>query len=991
MRISHNYIIVFYLLFAFDQISADVLSKIPKVQKEYDFMCGCKHIFYKNQFGPSENHFSGSTQSTTVAYNGQSNKVETNRWSEFSELIIPDEVVECFMAGKYSRLTGYFLTEPKKYFKITAEYQLDGSSVWQTLEIKKFPGAPFWKKFDYYFDLVNMPTTKKVKILVQSPVDLGEDETEDQIYSLYLDEFRICKYCDGVVSVPLPALKKLEANTGELVTLSENNFKLSVSTGTSNLKIKPVLEPSFAGSTIKVNGSTVSSGSFSQDIYLDPDKSTFIYVEVSQSLCERNLYVVEVKNPEGPDATLFDLKTSEGSISPSFYSFQNNYTIWVGIEITKLRLIPVSNDRKATISVDGKTVESGTESHEIDVSVDRSVLIVVTAKDGITQRTYNVMIKHETPIISFTTSTGTGVEKLTNPVIEVEISPAPKNMQTFTVQYEIDSSSTATIGADFNLTNGILTFDQSNTKHRIPLTIINDEIDDGGETVVIRLTNPTGGAVLGINPVYTYTIINDDNIVFVRANMADTNGNGRTWNTAYKNLHDAIDYARDTTNGIKEIWVAEGRYVPETIANYTFKMIENVKFVGGFPPNGGSLNERNHKMHATILSGDKLNNDGESWPKDGDESVLNDNIGDFVKGASYSILDGFVIEKGHIEGFHTGSPGGAMTIGGACTDMQINNCVFRFNLNRFIISGAIYTDGQNIIFNNCEFLNNKNTNGPGGGAVYNTGTIKFNGCVFEGNISEDEGGAIHNRGIIEIVKCRFVNNSASNGGAIYSIGTLSVHNSFFAGNLASAGGGAISYSNALRRGSINDEILNIPPRTVNAFLTIDSSLITNCLFKENAADYGGAIEFLQPPKKMNIRCCSFIKNRANSEGSTFSMDNLTFSYSININSSIFYNNVSPDNEEISADSLSKEFINISYSRINDQTWCNNCVNNTTLNPMLDTVEWRLTAESIGCINKGDPNLIPGNFFLFNGNVLDLGNEKRFVSTRIDMGAYEYQY
>ena len=59
--------------------------------------------------------------------------------------------------------------------------------------------------------------------------------------------------------------------------------------------------------------------------------------------------------------------------------------------------------------------------------------------------------------------------------------------------------------------------------------------------------------------------------------------------------------------------------------------------------------------------------------------------------------------------------------------------------------------------------------------------------------------------------------------------------------------------------------------------------------------------------------------------------------------------------------------------------------------MLDTVEWRLTAESIGCINKGDPNLIPENFFLFNGNVLDLGNEKRFVSTRIDMGAYEWQY
>lgn len=814
MRISHNYIIVFYLLFAIVQISADELSKIPKVQKEYDFMCGCKHIFYKNQFEPSENHFSGSTQSTTVAYNGQSNKIETNRVS-FSELIIPDEVVECFMAGKYSRLTGYFLTEPKKYFKITAEYQLDGSGVWETLEIKKFPGAPFWKKFDYYFDLVNMPTTKKVKIKVQSPVDLGENETEDQIYSLYLDEFRICKYCDGVVSVPLPALKKLEANTGELVTLSENNFKLSVSTGTSKLKIKPVLEPSFAGSTIKVNGSTVSSGSFSQDIYLDPDpdKSTFIYVEVSQSVCERNLYVVEVKKPEGPDATLSNLKTTEGVISPVFYRFQNNYTIMVGIDVSTLRLIPIANDPKSTIKVDGQTVETATESQSINVPVDTTVQVVVTAEDGITQRTYNVMVIHETPKISFTSSSGIGIETLTNPFIEVEIYPVPQSQLNFTVQYEIDSSSTATVGDDYTLTTGTLTFNQSSIKQRIPLNIINDEIPDGGETVVIRLTNPTGGAVLGKNPIFTYTI--KDLIIYVKSGAA---GNGSTWTNAMGDLHDALAASIPGN----EIWMAgadtgDGMvYKPGPAGsgtNHTYRVNKGISIYGGFPGNAGDEGKRemqNWTTYKTVLDGDLNGDDGNIWPPDSDKIddnayhvilVVNQGLSEDTKIS----FNGLVVKNGNAIKPYADCGGGMLI---ESSNVEIEQCIFKNNhaenggaikavyaiitvnkavieQNRSIVSGGGCSFGATtprgdflkVKFTNNYVIDNSSDNGDAGGIyIQLPDEVIFSNNVIAGNKAEFSfgGGIFFNLldrcNEVKITNNTFVRNSSfCDGGGVYAV------------------------------------------------------------------------------------------------------------------------------------------------------------------------------------------------------------------------------
>ncbi len=841
MRISHKFRIILLLFSAFMQINAADLVKTPKVEKEYDFMCGCKHIFYKNQFEPSENHFTGSSQSTIIAYNGHSDKIETNRAS-FSEMIIPDQIVECFMAGRYSRLTGYFFTEPKKYFKITAEYQLDGSSEWKSMELKNFAGTPFWRKFDFYFDFKDQPTLKKVKIKVQSPIDVAENIADDIIYPLYMDEFKICKYCDGMTSNPLPALKKLEANTGKLVLLSENNYSLSVPTGTSNIKIKPFLDPGFTGSTINVNGSVVSSGSFSPDIYLnsDPDKTTFIYVEVSKSLCESNIYVIEVKKPEGPDATLFNLKTSEGAISPVFYRFQNNYTIMVDNDVSTLKLIPFANDPKATIKVDGQDVETGTESQIINVPTDRIVSVVVTATDGFTKRTYNVKVEHVKHEISFTTSTGIGVEKLTNPIIEVQINPAPKSLQTFTVEYEIDSSSTATIGYDYTLSTSTLTFNQSNIKQRIPLNIINDEIPDGGETVVIRLTNPTGGAILGKNPIFTYTI--KDLIIYVKSGGS---GNGSTWTNAMGDLQEALAVSIPGN----EIWMAgsnaEGGmvYKPGPVGSnrgLCFDVNGGISLIGGFPGNAGdegSREKQNWLVYKTVLDGDLNGNDGEIWPPDSEKiddntysviHVINQGLTEKEK----VVFNGLIVKNGNANYFNekSNNSGGGMLI--VHSNVEINNCMFKNNHAEFggaiaVVRSIISVD-KSIIEKNrsvsmgggcslgatesgLDFLELKFTNnyiidnicneGPAGGIyIQSPDELVFENNVIVGNKADLSfaGGVFLNMldkcNVVKIINCTIARNSSFHlGGSLSadysecSITPVIIENTIFWHNTATTG------------------------------------------------------------------------------------------------------------------------------------------------------------------------------------------------------------
>ena len=72
------------------------------------------------------------------------------------------------------------------------------------------------------------------------------------------------------------------------------------------------------------------------------------------------------------------------------------------------------------------------------------------------------------------------------------------------------TAGTATTGADFTPTSGILSFAAGETEKTFTVAIIDDSIFEQNETVNLVLTAPTGGATLGTPNTATLTILSDD-------------------------------------------------------------------------------------------------------------------------------------------------------------------------------------------------------------------------------------------------------------------------------------------------------------------------------------------------------------------------------------------------------------------------------------------------------------------------------------------------
>ncbi|WP_407421626.1 right-handed parallel beta-helix repeat-containing protein [Methanobrevibacter sp.] len=101
----------------------------------------------------------------------------------------------------------------------------------------------------------------------------------------------------------------------------------------------------------------------------------------------------------------------------------------------------------------------------------------------------------------------------------------------------------------------------------------------------------------------------------------------------------------------------------------------------------------------------------------------------------------------------------------------------------YIIQGNVTL--KNIIFKNGY---SQEISGPiidgQGGAIHNKGNLTLINCIFEGNSSKTEAGAIFNDGNanLNIISCKFLNNSAQGASAIKNYGKLTLTNCTFNGN-----------------------------------------------------------------------------------------------------------------------------------------------------------------------------------------------------------------
>jgi hypothetical protein len=91
-----------------------------------------------------------------------------------------------------------------------------------------------------------------------------------------------------------------------------------------------------------------------------------------------------------------------------------------------------------------------------------------------------------------------------------------------TVDYAT-SDGTAVAGADYAAAAGTLSFAAGQTSRTFTVPIINDTLDDGNRTVLLTLSNPTGGAMLGLRSSAVLNIVDNDAAGTVQFSVAGYN------------------------------------------------------------------------------------------------------------------------------------------------------------------------------------------------------------------------------------------------------------------------------------------------------------------------------------------------------------------------------------------------------------------------------------------------------------------------------------
>ena len=108
----------------------------------------------------------------------------------------------------------------------------------------------------------------------------------------------------------------------------------------------------------------------------------------------------------GHDASLSGLSTSPGTLSPTFATATTAYTDTVSNSITTVSVTAVTNDPFATVSmlINGNGILNGTTAN-VPVNLgNNTIVITVTAQEGVTQSTYNLALFRQAGLPVLTTS-----------------------------------------------------------------------------------------------------------------------------------------------------------------------------------------------------------------------------------------------------------------------------------------------------------------------------------------------------------------------------------------------------------------------------------------------------------------------------------------------------------------------------------------------------------------------------------------------------------
>ena len=274
-------------------------------------------------------------------------------------------------------------------------------------------------------------------------------------------------------------------------------------------------------------------------------------------------------------------------------------------------------------------------------------------------------------------------------------------------------------------------------------------------------------------------------VIFVDANGAPTTpvvGSGRCWADAYTELKDAFDDAAASGGVIREIWVADGSYLPTgsltPAPDATFQLLSGLMVLGGFDGGETDRNDRDPSVNVCILT---------AFSSFFPLSDRSDHVVTASGVDTTAILDGFRITGGQADNAGLSSRGAGLYNDGGSP--MIIGCTFIENAADDQ-GGAIYNaNGAAPHFINCSIIGNS-SGGVGGGVLNDLASPTFVNCAFFGNTSDPGGGsAMYNdNSTSTLINCTIVGNVRTGGNAAAGVfdfgGTTTIRNCILWNNQA---------------------------------------------------------------------------------------------------------------------------------------------------------------------------------------------------------------
>lgn len=938
---------------------------IEKKSTEYGNMCGCKNIFFVKHFESPEatlgDFAPNSNRDNVVAFGGTaaSNKIITPEDGGYSELVIPNDIVSCFMDGRLSRLTGYFKTEKGKFVEIAGEYTVSGT-VYKIPSLRPI-GITGWKKFDFYFDFLDVETTPtSVKLLAKSP---------NNEIPLNIDEIRICTFCDGTIQGDGPELEGLTITPGDWNRVFKSDdfyYTINVDESVSEVSVTAEVTGSPLPS-LKIGGVTSTSGTPVIINIEEQGETAPIDINVYNTICEQNTYLVTIVREVNADAYLADLQVTNGVLTPSFYKFETEYLNTVPPDINTISITPVASDPEATITVNGIPVKTGTASQDIDISINPEIIIIVTAKDGTTTKTYTV---NNAKTIIFVKTTGNDEnDGLSWDNAKETIEEAVALAKTLSPSADHPISIWVAAGRYFPLP----------VETQITPVVLEPYINIYGGF-------PTNGGNWEDRSVDRLT-----NITTIDADV-DHDNDDATWDQDVENNDESV------TGNLHGVIIASSN---STIDGFVFTHGYGDYTTWSSGGTGGGAYQFGGAVTISTGSSTRIQN-----------CTFIRNCSNYFGGAIYASQSDVALKNVIFENNQSRQDGGAIKLDG--TNVTINSCSFINNKSFEYNGGSIYCTGDLLVVNDCNLNGNvssakDNNDGKKGGAIYSASSnTRINNSIFFNNkTGNDEnngsGGAIYASGEnVEVLNSQFYNNIAgddetatlSYGGAIYS----SAEESNFKNN--------VFFANRARYGA-----------SVVMQYQIATQNFINCLFIKNEAYLGGGIFFLADQGEnglgasLKVINCTFAANTSNSGDALFVYyfhDEEQMALPEIINSIIWYTQIGNPYGAILSD------ITIPLSNNN---WIQNYQNQPDVNnPQFNITDMNLIQDkddilgSDGSVSADDAFMLGGSspclgagqgsdnttfldfFRIENSSPIDITSSPRIAGDPllIDIGAYEAQ-